>query len=113
MGRKGENKTMPLTVIYIATVLLFIGAAPMPYGYYTLLRLIATGVFIWAAFVAHERKFEVLPWVYGVLAILFNPLIKIHLPKELWAVVDIGAGILLLVTKSAIKKGVSENEGSG
>lgn len=95
---------MPLAVIYIAAALLFIGAAPMPYGYYMLLRLIATGIFIWAAFLAYERKHESLPWVYGVLAILFNPLIKIHLPKELWAVVDIGSGILLLVTKSTIQQ---------
>ena len=100
---------MPLAVIYIAAALFIIGAAPLPYGYYMLLRLIATGVFIWAAFVAYERKHDSLPWVYGVLAILFNPLIKIHLPKELWAVVDVGSGILLLVTKSTIQQGTNEN----
>ncbi|NOZ83900.1 MAG: hypothetical protein GXP60_03685 [Epsilonproteobacteria bacterium] len=100
---------MPIAVIYITALLFFIGAAPLPYGYYMLLRLIATGVFIWAAFVAYERKHESMPWVYGVLAILFNPLIKIHLPKELWAAVDIGSGILLLSTKSIIQKRENEN----
>ncbi len=100
---------MPIAVIYITTVLLFVGAAPLPYGYYMLLRLIVTGVFIWTAFIAYERKHESLPWVYGVLAILFNPLIKIHLPKEFWAVVDIGSGILLLSTKSIIQQSTNEN----
>jgi len=47
---------MPVTVIYIAAVMLFIGAVPMPYGYYMLLRFVATGVFAWAAFVTYERK---------------------------------------------------------
>ena len=100
---------MPTVVIYIAAALLFIGAAPLPYGYYMLLRVIATGVFVWAAFMAYEHKHESLPWVYGVLAVLFNPLIKIHLPKELWAVVDIGSGILLLSTKSTIQQRTNEN----
>jgi hypothetical protein len=95
---------MPVAVIYIAISMLLIGAAPLPYGYYTLLRIVATGVFLWAAFVAHEREHTILPWVYGLIAILFNPVIKIYLPKELWAAVDIGAGILLLATKSKITK---------
>ena len=74
-----------------------------------LLRIVATGVFIWAAFIAYDRKHESLPWVYGILALLFNPLIKIHLPKELWSVVDVGSGILLLATKSTIQEQAVKN----
>jgi len=100
---------MPIAVIYIASIMLFVGVAPLPYGYYMLLRFVATGVFIWAAFIAYDRNHESLLWVYGVLAILFNPLIKIHLPKELWAVIDVGSGILLLATKSTIQKMENSN----
>lgn len=94
---------MPIAVIYICAVMLFVGAAPLPYGYYTILRLVACGVFAFAAFIAFERKSKALPWVYGFLALIFNPIIKIYLPKEIWAVIDIAAGILLLVTAKAIK----------
>jgi hypothetical protein len=100
---------MPITVIYIGVAMLLIGAAPLPYGYYMLLRIVATGIFVWAAFVAYERKNDVLPWVFGLLAILFNPIIKIHLPKELWAVIDVAAGVFLLVCKSSIQERKSEN----
>lgn len=100
---------MPVAVIYIGAAMLFIGAAPLPYGYYLLLRLVATGVFIWAAIVAYERKNDILPWVFGVLVILFNPIIKIHLPKEVWAVVDIAAGVLLLAAKRTIQECKHEN----
>lgn len=99
---------MPLPVIYIAVTMLFIGAAPLPYGYYMLLRLIATGVFAWAAFVSYERKNQWLPWIFGLLAVLFNPIVKIHLPKELWVVVDIGAGVLLLASKRHIQPRANE-----
>lgn len=95
---------MPVTVIYITAVLLILGAAPLPYGYYMLLRILGTGVFIWAALISYERKNTVLPWIYVFLAIIFNPLIKIYLPKELWVTIDVGAGLLLLCTKTKIEQ---------
>lgn len=104
---------MPPPVIYIAIGMLFIGAAPLPYGYYMLLRLVATGVFAWAAYVSYERKNQYLPWVFGLLAILFNPVVKIHLPKELWAIVDISAGVFLLVTKRHIQQLTNERTKRG
>lgn len=94
---------MPVAVIYICAAMLFLGAAPLPYGYYTLLRLVACGVFVFAAFLAYDRKNKALPWVYGFMALVFNPIIKIHFPKEMWVVVDIVAGILLLVTAKAVR----------
>ena len=90
---------MPITVIYLAVTILFVGAAPLPYGYYTLLRLVATGVFAWAAFVSYERNNQFFPWVFGLFALIFNPFIKIHLSKEVWVCIDICAGLLLLMTK--------------
>lgn len=94
---------MPTAVVYICAAMLFLGAAQLPYGYYILLRLVACGVFAFAAFVAFERKSKVLPWIYGFLALIFNPIIKIYFPKEIWAAIDIAAGILLLATAKAIR----------
>lgn len=94
---------MPIAIIYGAAALLLIAVAPLPYGYYVLLRLIATCVFAWAAYVAAQRKQAILPWVYGLLALVFNPFIKVFLPKEVWAVVDIGAAALLIFSSRAIR----------
>lgn len=94
---------MPRAVIFIAAGMLFIGVLPLPYGYYMLLRFVACGVFAWAAFITYEKNEEVLPWVFGILAVVFNPLIKIHFPKELWAVIDFCSGLfLLLISKSLL-----------
>ena len=94
---------MPVAVIYICAAMLFVAAAPLPYGYYTLLRLVACGVFAFAAFITAERKNKILPWAFGLLALLFNPIVKVHLLKEAWALVDIAAGIFLLVTVKAVR----------
>lgn len=97
---------LPKPLIYIAAALLFLGALPLPYDYYMLLRFVACGAFAWAAFITYENNEEVLPWVFGILAVLFNPIFKIHLPKELWAVVDVCSGAFLL----AVSKKLLGNE---
>ena len=71
----------------------------MPYGFYMFLRLVAVVVFGWAAIVSADRKHSSLPWVFGFIAVLFNPIVKFPFPKEVWAFIDVGAGLLLLVTK--------------
>lgn len=85
--------------IYLGAVMLFLGAAPLPYAYYSLLRSVACAVFALTAFTAFQRGSKTLPWLYGALALLFNPIVKVHLPKELWAGVDVGSGLLLLATE--------------
>ncbi|MBB3048977.1 hypothetical protein FHR99_003251 [Litorivivens lipolytica] len=95
---------MPLPVIFIAAGLLLLGFMPLPYGYYTFLRIVATIVFVWGAFVLHEQKEPVLPWVFGLVAILFNPFIPVHLPKDIWAGIDLVAGCLLIATHTKLAK---------
>lgn len=79
--------------------MLFLAPLPMPYGYYSLLRIVETGVFVWAAYRAStmgkEGDYD-WPLVFGFFAIMFNPLIPVHLSREIWAPIDIGAGVLLL-----------------
>ena len=72
---------MPKPVIYIAAALLLIGAVPLPYGYYSLLRIVATIVFVWAASVCFSRRYVIETWLFAVLAILFNPFVPNLFPK--------------------------------
>ena len=95
---------MPLAVVYIAAGMLIAAVAPLPYGYYMLLRLVATGVFVWAVYVAYERQYQVMPWVLVLLAVLFNPIIKIHLPREIWAGIDVVAGLVLLMISGKVRE---------
>ena len=50
------------------------------------------------------RKGEkLLPWVYLLAAIVFNPLVKVRLPKEAWMALDVAAGALLLLTARRLR----------
>ena len=95
---------MPKQVIYLAVAFLFLAVLPLPYGYYTLLRLIACAVFAWAAYVTFENKESILPWIFIVLALLFNPIIKIYLAKETWAAIDLCSAIFLLIVSPKLQQ---------
>lgn len=95
---------MPKQVIYLAVGFLLLGVLPLPYGYYTLLRLIACAVFAWAAYVSFENKEALLPWIFIILALLFNPLIKVYLSKDIWAVIDVCSAIFLLIVSPKLRQ---------
>ena len=81
----------------ILAVLLLICLLDMPYGYYQLVRFVAMAGFAWLAFMANEygRQNEI--FIYIALAILFQPIFKIALGREVWNVVDVvvAAGLIL------------------
>lgn len=95
---------MPKIVIYITAGFLFFGILPLPYGYYTLLRLIACGVFAWAAHISYEKNEATLPWIFVVLALIFNPIIKVYLPKEVWAIINFCSGLFLIFISKKIQE---------
>ncbi len=91
--------TIPPPLSFAVAIMLLIGALPIPwYDYYTLLRIVGCSVFAFAAFIAFRRRRLALAIVFALLAIAFNPFIKVHFPTEVWNTVDIVAAILLLLS---------------
>jgi hypothetical protein len=93
---------MPVLVVYITALLLFIAILPLPPEFYSLLRVIAAGTFAWGAYRNFGRKMVLLPLVYTLFTIVFNPIMEINLAKELWIPIDIAAAAVLLATKNHI-----------
>ena len=77
-------------------ILLFICLLDMPYGYYELVRVLAMIGFGFLAYKSFERQEKGIMIVYGGLAILFQPLIKISLGREIWNIVDVIVGLGLI-----------------
>lgn len=76
----------------IAIVVLLVSFLPWPYGYYTLLKLVVTGVAIYYAYYIYKviRKKNFWFWLLVIVAILFNPVIPVYLwNKGLWMIIDI------------------------
>ncbi len=58
-----------------------IALADMPYGYYQLLRAVVTGYAIWVATCLEKRRDSALIWIFGLVVVLYNPIIKIHMTR--------------------------------
>ena len=89
---------MEKTLKIILAILLFLCLLDMPYGYYQLVRFIAMGVFGYLAFLAFQETRQGEAIIFVLLALLFQPLWKIALGRELWNIVDVVVGIGLLVS---------------
>lgn len=88
----------------IAAAMLFGTLADLPYGYYQLLRFVVCGVAVYVAFSAYNGQKMWAVWIFGFVALLFNPLIPIHLPRELWQPIDLICAILFIVMAFVLKK---------
>jgi uncharacterized membrane protein YccC len=83
-----------------AAIMLFLALARLPYGYYTLLRFVVCGTTAYGAYFAStdEQKKPAWAWTFGIIAILFNPFIPIHLSRDIWAVIDVAIALVLVVS---------------
>ena len=90
---KSYNKILTLSL----AVLLLLCLAPMPYGYFTFVRIVATIMFVMKALEYYKANKEALTITFGALAILFQPLFKIALGRTMWNVIDVIVAILLVV----------------
>ena len=81
--------------IVMATLLLLC-LAPMPYGYYQLVRFVAMVVFAILALNYYKEKKNELSIMFGALALLFQPFLKVALGRMIWNVVDVAVALLLI-----------------
>lgn len=99
---------MEKAIKVILAVLLFICLAHLPYGYYQFVRFVAMIGFAILAYHANERRSKTEILVYVCLAILFQPLSKISLGRELWNIIDVITGVGLLLSIFFKPKGSNE-----
>ena len=70
----------------------------MPYGFYQLVRFLALVGFAYLAYQANLEGNKTAAFIYVALALLFQPLFKISLGRELWNIVDVVVGVGLLIS---------------
>lgn len=88
------NKVRFLKIILAIFLLLCL--APMPYGFYVLIRYIASISFVIMAYnYACENK-QILCALFLSLFGLFQPFIKLSLGREVWNIIDVIVAIFLI-----------------
>ena len=92
------------TITIISIFLLLSAILPLPYGYYMFLRLV---IFICSLILAYNfYKFNSQYWavIFGLISLIFNPIIPIYLDKKMWISIDIISAGLFFFSLESIKK---------
>lgn len=95
------------TIYLFLAAILLLCLAPMPYGYYVLVRFLSMVGFGIMAYRYYQEKKESLAWTFGILALLFQPFAKIALGRLIWNIVDVivAVGLIILFFIEKKKKG--------
>ena len=92
------NFTVENIITVILSLLFFVCLLNMPYGYFQLVRFVALVGFAILAYKANEQGRKTEAIIYVCLGILFQPLVKIALGRQIWNIVDVVVGVALLVS---------------
>jgi hypothetical protein len=82
----------------VLAILFFLCLADMPYGFYQFVRFAGLIGFALLAYQANQQGRQTEMIIYGGLALLFQPFLKIALGRQMWNVVDVVVGIGLLIS---------------
>ena len=79
-------------------ILFFLCLLKMPYGFYQLVRFAALVGFAILAYMVNQNHKQTEMIVYIVLALLFQPFLKIAFGRQIWNILDVVIGIALIVS---------------
>jgi hypothetical protein len=102
-----ENRQMIMPRAIIPVMIVMLGIALLPirwYGYYILLKLVVCGGCAFLAANAYDDGRKHLVWFMGWLAVLYNPIIRFPLGRELWMVINILTIIVLIAVMQVAKR---------
>lgn len=75
-----------------------------PYGYYILLRWVCCGVLAYLAVRAYRHGLEGWTWMLAVTAGVYNPILRVHLTRDLWTVINLLTIGLLLGSTAVLRQ---------
>ncbi len=81
----------------VLAIALIICLMPMPYGYYMLIRYISTVIFGFMAYKYDKINKNELCITFIILAILFQPFVRIPLGRKIWNILDVAVATFLII----------------
>ena len=70
---------------------------PLPYGFFTIVRVVTTIISLYLAYTYFTQNKKELAITFTIVAVLFQPFIKLALGREVWLVVDVLVAVFLIV----------------
>jgi hypothetical protein len=96
------SKRPLLTPAVIAAVMLVGAFGSWPYGYYQALRVVTFIVAIVFAVHGYTNGRTWSAWVFGFIAVIFNPVLPLRLSRGSWQPIDLIVAALFVVAAAAM-----------
>lgn len=114
MSAERRLTLVPWWMWIVPIVLLFAAVERMPYGYYTLTRIVVCGFATLLAFVGWEDSLTSRAWsaFFCCIAVLFNPIIPIYLSRRTWYDFDVAVAVILAAHLGLVRLGWMRTRGS-
>ena len=97
-----ENKSMQFLKnnwFKIGAILFLLGAlADNPYGYYQFLRWVILVIGAYSAYLVYNTEKKIWAWIFGIIAILFNPIIPLTFQRDIWQTIDVIVAIIFFTS---------------
>ena len=91
-----KDKQHAIPCILVA-VFLFSAMGHWPYGFYQFLRLVTTAVGGYVAVRSFSSGRAMQGIIFAAIALLFNPILPVHMVRETWHSIDACCGLVFLV----------------
>lgn len=88
----------------VGIIILLLALGSLPYGYYQFLRWAITIIGAYSAYLAYEQKNITWTWIFGLIAILFNPIIPFIFAKDTWQTIDVITAIIIIINVVSFDK---------
>lgn len=105
---KYGNTVLPIGVIICMAALNVLALGDFPYGYYQVLRLANTAFAIFLAYHLFKRGNASLAWASCFVAMIFNPLLPIHLDRSTWHLIDLAAVCFFAFAGMKVRRKISD-----
>ncbi len=92
----------------IVAIMLLVAVAPLPYGYYQFLRWVTCGVAAFIAVKGYTWKQTWATWLFGAVAVMFNPILPIYLTREIWRPIDLAVALLFVLSILLLREQAAE-----
>lgn len=93
-----DNQKKNIALSIASTLLLLAIFDGWQYGFFTILRFVVFTSTAYVAWMSYEAGKEKWVWIFGFIAVLFNPFIPIHLTREIWLPIDFVTAVFLIIS---------------
>ena len=99
--------------LLLGIISLILALLPMPYAYYSLLRIFITGLCLFIIYeemtVGRHTKFFM---AFGFMALIYNPVLPVSLNKGVWVIINLGSIVPLYMYKKFLEELYDTDGGS-